>query len=147
MVHVYSSFLFGRDRVESSTPPSIFFFFFSYLRTHEYSHPSVTSIIFAVHFCSNFFFFWPLLPSFMIWLPPSNGNTFPNQHFPPAYTIFQVGSWEFHQSCRENLHRLAGNVSFLSTNPSSGWTDWTIKKLVLNTVITVSDCVEMVVRP
>lgn len=39
-----------------------FFFFFSYLRTHEYSHPSVTSIIFAVHFCSNFFFFLASTP-------------------------------------------------------------------------------------
>lgn len=98
---LFNLFLFARDWVGSSTPPSIYFFLFEDTWIHSpfsYLHD------FHSAFCSNVFF---LASTPIIFdLPLSNGNTFPNQCFPPAYTIFQVGSWEFHQSCRESLWKV-----------------------------------------
>lgn len=91
---------FYLEEIEWALPHLLLFF--SCLRTHEYTHPSDTSVVFRVHFVLKYFF-WPLFPSFMTSLPPSNGKTFSDRHFPPAYTIFQVGNREIYQSHRESL--------------------------------------------
>lgn len=84
-----------------------FYLFFSYLRTHEYTHPSVTSMIFTVHFVLMYFF-WLLLLSFLIWLPLSNGNIFSQPMF--SSCIYHFSGRELRVSPKLQRKPMEGEV-------------------------------------
>lgn len=111
---------FYLEEIEWGLPHLLLFFIFQFEDIWIYS-PFSYLHNFHSAFCSNIFFcfFWPLLPLFITWLPPSNGNTSPNQYFPPAYVIFQVGSWEFHQSSREILWKVGYPAAALDLSQTS----------------------------